>query len=127
MSVRNPIRALLAGKVLGNTVLAMGKIILLAGAILIGLQVSGGSDLFTAEVITKIGTALAWFIPFFLAGFLVLAGLWAVGGGRRAGCHAGADVCWQHCSLGADGFAGVGRADGDRARGRVHFSPGLVG
>lgn len=75
-----PIRALLAGKVLGNTVLAMGQIILLAGVALIGLQISGGSDLFTPEVMTKIGTALAWFIPFFLAGFLLLAGLWAVAG-----------------------------------------------
>lgn len=75
-----PIRALLAGKVLGNTVLAMGQIILLAGVAMIGLQISGGSDLFTAEVMTKIGAALAWFIPFFLAGFLLLAGLWAVAG-----------------------------------------------
>ncbi len=75
-----PIRALLAGKVLGNTVLAMGQIVLLAVVALLGLQVSGASELFTAEVMTKIGTALAWFIPFFLAGFLLLAGLWAVAG-----------------------------------------------
>lgn len=74
-----PVRALLAGKVLGNTVLAVGQIVLIVAAALVGLTVSG-NDLFTADVLGQLSAAILWFVPFFLVGFLLLAGLWAVAG-----------------------------------------------
>ncbi|MEO5832599.1 MAG: ABC transporter permease [Nakamurella sp.] len=74
-----PVRALLAGKVLGNAVLAVGQIVLIVAAALVGLTISG-SDLFTADVLGQLSAAMLWFVPFFLVGFLLLAGLWAVAG-----------------------------------------------
>ena len=74
-----PVRALLAGKVLGNTVLALGQIVLIAGIAVIGLTFSGSAVL-TAKVLSQLGVAMVWFLPFFLIGFLMLAGLWAVSG-----------------------------------------------
>lgn len=74
-----PVRALLAGKVLGNTVLAVGQIVLIVAAALVGMRISG-TDLFTGDVLAQLSTAILWFVPFFLLGFLLLAGLWAVAG-----------------------------------------------
>ena len=67
-----PTRALLAGKVIGNTVLAMGQIIILAAIIVIGLTVTGQS-----ELLRGIGTPIVWFAVFFLFGFILLAALFA--------------------------------------------------
>lgn len=70
-----PIRQLLVGKVLGNTVLALGQMVLFVGVGLIGLS------------FTDYGTFLpsllgpsAWFLVFFLVGFIALACVWAVAG-----------------------------------------------
>lgn len=67
-----PVRALLAGKVLGNTVLAMGQIVVLAAIAVIGLTVTGQN-----EVLQLIGAPIAWFAVFFLFGFVLLAALFA--------------------------------------------------
>lgn len=67
-----PVRALLAGKVLGNTILAMGQILVLAAIAVVGLTVTGQS-----EVLQVIGAPLAWFAVFFLLGFILLAALFA--------------------------------------------------
>lgn len=67
-----PTRALLAGKVLGNTILAMGQIIGLAAIAVIGLTVTGQS-----ELLTGLGAPLVWFGVFFLFGFILLASLFA--------------------------------------------------
>lgn len=67
-----PTRALLAGKVLGNTILAMGQILLLAAVAIIGLSVTGQSAL-----LQGIGAPIAWFAVFFLFGFILLASLFA--------------------------------------------------
>ncbi len=70
-----PVRHLLAGKVLGNTVLAVLQILLYAGVGLIGMS-------FTpyGSFIPAISGPVVWFLVFFAAGFVALACLWAVAG-----------------------------------------------
>jgi ABC-2 type transport system permease protein len=70
-----PVRTLLAGKVLGNTVLAMAQILVLAMVAVVGLSVSGQS-----VALTGLGAPIAWFAVFFLFGFILLAALFAAGG-----------------------------------------------
>ena len=67
-----PVRALLAGKVIGNTVLAMGQLLILAAIAVIGLTVTGQT-----ELLQGIGAPIAWFAVFFLFGFILLAALFA--------------------------------------------------
>ncbi|MFJ4046085.1 ABC transporter permease [Microbacterium sp. NPDC089987] len=67
-----PARTLLAGKVLGNTVLAMGQIIALSVIAIVGLIVTGQED-----VLSGIGAPILWFAVFFLFGFVLLAALYA--------------------------------------------------
>ena len=68
-----PIRALLGGKVAAMTLLAFGQIALLAIVALIGMTLT---DVDTS-VVNAVGPAVAWFIPFFVFGFLMLATVWA--------------------------------------------------
>lgn len=70
-----PLRHLLAGKVLGNTVMAILQIILYVGVGLIGLS-------FTqyGSFIPALGGPVVWFVVFFTTGFVALAALWAVAG-----------------------------------------------
>lgn len=70
-----PVRALLAGKVIGNTILAMGQIVVLAAIAIVGLSVTG-QDL----VLTGLGGPIVWFAIFFLFGFVLLASLFAAAG-----------------------------------------------
>jgi ABC-2 type transport system permease protein len=75
IATKIPVRQLLAGKVLGNTALAVGQMALYAALGLIGLTfTSFGSFL------PSVTGALAWFLVFFLVGFLLIACLWAVAG-----------------------------------------------
>ncbi|WP_435747939.1 ABC transporter permease [Microbacterium sp. PMB16] len=67
-----PARTLLAGKVIGNTVLAMGQILALAAIATIGLIVTGQRD-----VLSMLGAPIIWFAVFFLFGFILLAALFA--------------------------------------------------
>lgn len=67
-----PVRALLAGKVIGNTVLAMGQILLLVAVAIVGLIVTGQT-----EMLQGLGAPLVWFAVFFLFGFILLASLFA--------------------------------------------------
>lgn len=67
-----PTRALLAGKVIGNTILAMGQVIGLAAITVVGLTVTGQSAL-----LGGLGAPLVWFAVFFLFGFILLASLFA--------------------------------------------------
>ncbi|HET9500309.1 MAG TPA: ABC transporter permease [Marmoricola sp.] len=70
-----PTRAMLWGKIAGNTVLALSQIVLavLAGAV--GLLLTGKHDL-----LAGIGPALAWYVAFFLLGFVALSALWSAAG-----------------------------------------------
>lgn len=71
-----PVRVLLAGKVLAGTVLAFGQIALIAVVALAGMRIGGGDS----GLLTLLGPAIAWFLPFFLIGFVMLAALWAAVG-----------------------------------------------
>jgi ABC-2 type transport system permease protein len=70
-----PIRAMLWGKIAGNTALALGQIVVLAVVGVAALALTGETTLLSA-----IGPAVAWYVLFFVLGFVALAGLWAVAG-----------------------------------------------
>jgi ABC-2 type transport system permease protein len=70
-----PTRALLTGKILGTSVLAVGQIALILLVAAIGASLSGQLDLLPA-----IGPAVAWFGVFFIVGFVLLASMFAATG-----------------------------------------------
>ncbi|QIK67261.1 ABC transporter permease [Nocardioides sp. HDW12B] len=70
-----PIRSLLWGKILGNTVLALGQLLVVVAVGIAGMVVTGRGD-----VLAGVGPAVAWYVVFFVLGFLALAALWAVAG-----------------------------------------------
>jgi ABC-2 type transport system permease protein len=70
-----PIRSLLWGKILGNTVLALGQVLLVVLVGVVGLAVTG-----RGELLAGIGPAVVWYVAFFVLGFLALAALWSVAG-----------------------------------------------
>lgn len=67
-----PARTLLAGKVIGNTVLAMAQIVAIVTIATVSLIVTD-----QREVLTTLGSPLIWFAVFFLFGFVLLAALFA--------------------------------------------------
>jgi ABC-2 type transport system permease protein len=67
-----PARTLLAGKVLGNSVLAFGQILAISALAAVGLMLSG-----QAILLAGIGPAVAWFVVFFAVGFVLLAAMFA--------------------------------------------------
>lgn len=67
-----PVRVLLAGKIVGNTLLAFAQI--LAIAILAGVgMLATGQDLLLADI----GPSIIWFVVFFATGFVMLAALFS--------------------------------------------------
>ncbi|WP_322921299.1 ABC transporter permease [Nocardioides renjunii] len=70
-----PLRQLLAGKVLGNTALAMIQLLIYIAVGLVGLSFTSYKS-----YVPALSGPTAWFIGFFLAGFIALACLWAVAG-----------------------------------------------
>lgn len=70
-----PARILLAGKVIGNTILAISQILLLVVVGAIGLMVTGQT-----EILQGIGGPIAWFALFFFFGFILLAAMFAAAG-----------------------------------------------
>ncbi|RYU09513.1 ABC transporter permease [Nocardioides iriomotensis] len=70
-----PIRALLWGKIIGNTLLALGQVVLIVLVGLVGLAVTG-----RRELLSGITWAALWYVAFFVLGFLALAALWSVAG-----------------------------------------------
>lgn len=67
-----PARALLAGKVLGNSVMAFAQIVAVAVAAAITLAVTGQDNMFTV-----LGPSMLWFVGFFAIGFVLVASLFA--------------------------------------------------
>jgi ABC-2 type transport system permease protein len=65
-------RALLAGKVVGNSILAFGQIIAIAVLAAIGLMVIGQDIL-----LSDLGPSVGWFLVFFAIGFVLLAAMYA--------------------------------------------------
>lgn len=70
-----PLRQLLAGKVLGNVLLALAQMLLFVGVGVVGLAFTS-----YAAQIGLVAASAAWFLVFFVAGFAALACLWAVAG-----------------------------------------------
>lgn len=75
ISAAIPIRHLLAGKILGNTVLGFGQMALFAIVGLVGVSFTPYGDL-----LPSLTSAVVWFLVYFIAGFLALACVWAVAG-----------------------------------------------
>ncbi|WP_026818278.1 ABC transporter permease [Arthrobacter castelli] len=70
-----PIRQLLYGKVIGNTILAMAQLALYGGAALVMVNLLGDTTM-----VGSIIAASGWFFVYFLIGFLILAAGFAVVG-----------------------------------------------
>ena len=70
-----PIRALLWGKVLGASVLAIGQTVVLAIVGVVALLATGNT-----EALTILGPAIIWYVVFFVLGFVALASVWSVAG-----------------------------------------------
>jgi len=70
-----PLRQLLAGKILGNTALAVGQMAVYVAIGLVGLSFTEFGGL-----VGSISGNVVWFLVFFLVGFLALSCLWAVAG-----------------------------------------------
>jgi ABC-2 type transport system permease protein len=70
-----PTRALLTGKILGTSALAIAQI-----AILVGIALTGATLTGQASLLSDLGPAIAWFAVFFLVGFVLLASLFAATG-----------------------------------------------
>jgi len=70
-----PLRALLWGKVLGNSFLALAQVLAVALTAAVALLIVGDLD-----AIPAVGVAGLWFLAFFVVGFLALASLWSVAG-----------------------------------------------
>ena len=70
-----PVRQVLAGKVLGNTVMALAQMMVMASVGLIGLTFTP-----MKEFMPTLTGAVGWYVVFFLAGFLALACIWAAAG-----------------------------------------------
>jgi ABC-2 type transport system permease protein len=70
-----PIRTLLWGKVIGTSVLAIGQTVVLATVGVVALLVTGNG-----HALSVIGPAIAWYVVFFVLGFVALASFWSVAG-----------------------------------------------
>ena len=68
-------RQLLAGKILGNSVIALGQVVLFAAVGLVAVSFTDASTL-----LPTLSTAVVWFVLFFAVGFFALACLYAVAG-----------------------------------------------
>ncbi|TCK65689.1 ABC transporter permease [Curtobacterium sp. PhB136] len=67
-----PARALLAGKVLGSSIMALGQVVAIAIAAAVTLALTGQDNLFTL-----LGPSMLWFVVFFAVGFVLVASLFA--------------------------------------------------
>lgn len=65
-------RALLTGKVAGNSIMAFGQIVLIALLVSLGMAVTGQHTL-----LSDVGPSIIWFAVFFAFGFVLLASLYA--------------------------------------------------
>ncbi|MCB9012144.1 MAG: ABC transporter permease [Actinobacteria bacterium] len=70
-----PVRHLLAGKIIGNTLVAMLQVVVYIAVGLVGLSFTS-----YGTYVPELTGPVVWFFAFFLAGFVALASLWAVAG-----------------------------------------------
>ena len=71
-----PARQLLIGKIIGNTVLAVGQLIIICGMSMLAVSFSHWSDIITVAM----SWSVVWFLLFLLVGFVALASLYAAAG-----------------------------------------------
>ncbi|WCC80683.1 ABC transporter permease [Cutibacterium equinum] len=71
-----PARQLLIGKIVGNTVLAVGQLVIICGLGMLAVSFSSWSDVITVAM----SWSVLWFVLFFLIGFVALASLYAAAG-----------------------------------------------
>lgn len=69
-----PARSLLAGKILGNSVIGVGSAAALAATAALGLALTGQT-----ELLDMLSAPLIWFVVFFLFGFVLVASIFAAG------------------------------------------------
>ena len=69
-----PARALLAGKILGNSVIGVGTAAAMAAAAALGLAITG-----QGELLDLLSAPLIWFVVFFIFGFVLVASVFAAG------------------------------------------------
>ncbi len=69
------LRQLLAGKVAGNSVIALGQVVLFAAVGLVAVSFTEWSSMVPA-----LSTAVIWFVLFFIVGFFAIACIFAVAG-----------------------------------------------
>lgn len=67
-------RTLLAGKILGNSVVAFGTTAATAAVAVLGLVLTGQD-----ELLGLLGAPLVWFVVFFIFGFVLIAAMFAAG------------------------------------------------
>lgn len=65
-------KALLTGKILGNSAAALVQILLMAGVAFLGMAING-----TALPVQNLAAPIGWFIVLFLVGFVMVAALYA--------------------------------------------------
>ncbi len=75
MATKIPLRHLLAGKIAGNTLIALLQMTLYVAIGVVGLQFTD-----YASFLSGVSGGIVWFLVFFVVGFLLLACLWAVAG-----------------------------------------------
>ena len=69
-----PARSLLAGKILGNSVIGVGTAAATAATAALGLAITGQT-----ELLDILSAPLIWFVVFFLFGFVLVAAMFAAG------------------------------------------------
>lgn len=69
-----PARALMAGKIIGNSIIGVGSAIVMAAAVVLGLAVTG-----QAQLLALLTAPMVWFVVFFLLGFVLVASIFAAG------------------------------------------------
>ncbi|MEO7589199.1 MAG: ABC transporter permease [Arachnia sp.] len=70
-----PTRHLLIGKVLGNTIMAMGQLLIFLTVGVVGISLTE-----FGEFLPLLAPNIGWFVVFFLVGFAALSCLWAAAG-----------------------------------------------
>ncbi len=70
-----PVRQLLIGKVVGNSLMAIVQVVVMVGVGLLAMALTG-----QGELLAPVVAAGGWFVVFFLLGFAAVACVWAVAG-----------------------------------------------
>ena len=69
-----PARTLMAGKIIGNSIIGVGSAVIMAAAAVLGLAVTG-----QAELLSLLTAPMVWFVVFFIFGFVLVASVFAAG------------------------------------------------